>query len=75
MSTTTPCYENGTAVERIWHADSSEYQHKILIYRTLNKHLQNSLICELGRSSLIIFEYRAHFSFAFLYKWGGRSKV
>ena len=31
MSTATPCYEYGTAVERIWHPVFCEYQHKMLI--------------------------------------------
>ena len=57
MSTATPCYEYGTAVERIWHAAFSDYQHKVLIYITLGKTPQNSLICELGRAWWKIFEY------------------
>ena len=75
MSTAAPYYENVTAVERICHPPFLDCQHKVLIYKTLRKHPQNSLICERERAWLIFFEYRAHFSFAFLYKWGGRSKV
>ena len=68
MSTAASCYENGTAVERMWHAACSAYHHLVLIHSTLEETPQNSLICELGRAWLIFFEYRAHFSFAFLYK-------
>ena len=57
MRTGTPCYENGTAVERIWHLPFLNYQHKVLIHRTLGKWSQNSLICELGRAWWIFFEY------------------
>ena len=50
MRTTAPCYEYGTAIERIWHAVFSIYQHKVLIHRTLGKSPQNSLICERERA-------------------------
>ena len=57
MSTTTPCYENGTAIGRICHVIFFVYQHKMLIYRMLVEFVQNSLICERGRSTWIFFEY------------------
>ena len=57
MSTAAPCYEYGTAVERICPAASLVYQYKVLIYRTIGKHVQNSLICEHERTSWIFFEY------------------
>ena len=57
MRTAAPCYEYGTAVERIWHPAFSAHQHKMLIYKTLGKYAQNSLICELGRAWWIFFEY------------------
>ena len=57
MRTAAPCYEYGTAVERICHIQSSVYQHRVLIISKLGETSQNSLICELGRSSWIFFEY------------------
>ena len=68
MRTAAPCYEYGTAVERMWCPAFSKHQYKILIYRTIGKHAQNSLICEHERSWWIFFEYRAHFLVMFLYK-------
>ena len=40
MSTATPCYENGTAVERICHPPRSVYQHCVLILSMLEKTLK-----------------------------------
>ena len=57
MSTTSPYYVYGTAVERICHPPRSVYQHRVLIIRMLEKTSQNSQICEFGMPSLIFFEY------------------
>ena len=69
MRTAAPCYEYGTAVERIWHIRRFEYQRTMLIHRTLRKHPQNSLICKLGTFILKRRHSHACFFFAFLYKW------
>ena len=68
ISTAAPCYEHGTAARRIWPADFSNHQHKVLIYRVIEKRAQNALICEFGIFILKRRPSRTHFSFAFLYK-------